>query len=146
MEEFLLALDQLLSIITAKDKHVIITSNFKIDLFRVEDYLGTSTFFDSMSTHNLLPNKTRPTRITDHSATLIDNIFTNARPNIVETKIITSDISDHLPVLTCLVRSYKNSSYEVHRTISEEGKKIFCILLNEANWDPVNNACNNKDA
>ena len=45
---------------------------------------------------------TKPTRITSHTATLIDNIFTNNSyiNNIDESinGIIFSDISDHLPI------------------------------------------------
>jgi hypothetical protein len=42
----------------------------------------------------------KPTRITSHTATLIDNIFTNNINNIDESinGIIFSDISDHLPI------------------------------------------------
>jgi hypothetical protein len=39
-----------------------------------------------------------PTRITAHSATLIDNIFTNHLTQNLFSGIIINDLSDHLPV------------------------------------------------
>jgi hypothetical protein len=43
---------------------------------------------------------TRPTRITEHTVTLIDNIFTNDLEQIEFSKngLIFTDISDHLPI------------------------------------------------
>ena len=45
----------------------------------------------------------RPTHITVHSATLIDNIFTNSLLPQLCSGIILNDLSDHLPVFvhTC---------------------------------------------
>ena len=51
--------------------------------------------------YNCLPTITKPTRITTHSSTHIDNIFMNAWPYIVDSHITVSDISDHyLPIIT----------------------------------------------
>ena len=45
-----------------------------------------------------------PTRIADHSATLIDNIFANCINNNISysSGILVADISDHLPYFLCL--------------------------------------------
>ena len=48
--------------------------------------------------NNLLPIITKPTRLTYHSATLIDYIYTNSTSKIVS-GIVMVDISDHLPVV-----------------------------------------------
>ena len=44
LEKFCLELDQLLSKIVRKEKHIIIMGDFNIDLLRVEDHCGTSFF------------------------------------------------------------------------------------------------------
>ena len=41
---------------------------------------------------------TRPTRVTDHSATIIDHIYTNQIHKMHSCGIITFDISDHLGI------------------------------------------------
>ena len=46
----------------------------------------------------LYPLIDKPTRITDHSATLIDNIFTNELDSKINSGLLISDISDHLPI------------------------------------------------
>ena len=52
---------------------------------------------------NMIPTITRPTRITNSTATLIDNIYTggNIQHNF-ESYLLLSDISDHLPTLLLL--------------------------------------------
>ena len=46
-----------------------------------------------------LPMITSPTRFAGRTATLIDNIFTNAPAQVTSAIILSADISDHLPVL-----------------------------------------------
>ena len=56
-------------------------------------------FIDLMYSDSLIPTITKPTRVTSHSATLIDNIFCN---NILNEQalsgILYTDISDHHPI------------------------------------------------
>jgi hypothetical protein len=47
-----------------------------------------------------IPLMTRPTRITSHTATLIDNIFTNQLSHCLKSGLLFTDISDHLPVFS----------------------------------------------
>jgi hypothetical protein len=56
-----------------------------------------------------LLKSTRPTRITQHTATLIDNIFTNDIETIKSSTnwLIFCDISDHLPIVH--IRNSKKS-------------------------------------
>ena len=52
---------------------------------------------------NLLPTITRPSRITSHSATLIDNIYVSEELHRnFESVILLNDMSDHLPLITML--------------------------------------------
>ena len=148
LEEFCVEMDLLMSKIEMKEKHIILMGDFNIDLLRVEDHSGTHSFFSNMTAHNLLPSILRPTRITEHSATLIDNIFTNAWPEIEEAKIVTSDISDHLPVFTSFnfnAQKYRNYETNERRLINEETKGLFNTSLSAINWTAVSEACFNGD-
>ena len=51
-----------------------------------------------------MPLVTKATRITDHTATLIDHIYTNVPQKITKAGICSADITDHLPVY-CTVRN-----------------------------------------
>ena len=60
-------------------------------------------FIETLSELKLYPTITRPTHITHHSATLIDNIFvTETLHRNFESTILIDDISDHLPTIAML--------------------------------------------
>ena len=50
-----------------------------------------------MVSHYLLPHILHPTRVTDHSATLIDNMFSNNVESDTVGRNILSQITDHFP-------------------------------------------------
>ena len=83
-----------------------------------------------MFSHSFLPLINRPTRIISHTASLIDNIFTNHFPNDYMTSgVIFSDISDHLPIFTFLGHSELHNSKPTiklrRRLINSKSKKKF---------------------
>ena len=55
-------------------------------------------FVNEMYSMSYYPLISKPTRITGHSATLIDNIFTNNMVNNTISGMLITDITDHLPV------------------------------------------------
>ena len=56
---------------------IIVTGDFNIDLLKIGDRWMFRDYREHFLSFDLLPTLTLPTRITDHSATLIDNIFYN---------------------------------------------------------------------
>ena len=58
-----------------KDKHLIVGMNHNLDLLKCNNHTATRKFLDMMLDNNMIPTIMRPTRITQQSATLIDNIF-----------------------------------------------------------------------
>jgi hypothetical protein len=93
-----------------KNTQVFIAGDFNIDLLNQNNNL-TSQFLNNMYSNNLVPFINLPTRITDHSATLIDNIFTNSR-KIIKSAILQCDISDHFPIFIAV-------NAETHKKPSE---------------------------
>ena len=67
------------------------------------------------SSHGLVQLVSRPTRITDSSATLIDQVYTNNVDNIKSCNILTVDLTDHLATHTKI--SFKTSG----GTLSKSG-------------------------
>ena len=59
----------------------------------------TGDYLDLMYSKGLVPVINRPTRVTDHSATLIDHIFTSCitASNFYQ-GILVTDITDHYPI------------------------------------------------
>ena len=63
-----------------------------------DQYSLTKEFFDSLSSHKLLPHIVQPKRIRNNSKTLIHDIYLNViTPNNNISGNITVTISDHLP-------------------------------------------------
>ena len=68
-----------------------------INLLNYNDHQPTNDFLDSLASNSFIPYILHPTRITNHSKTLIDNIFSNfISPDIISGNI-TATISEHLP-------------------------------------------------
>ena len=74
--------------------------DYNIDLLKHSAHNPTSEFLDLMFSNSFIPLIYKPTRVTLKTATIIDNIFTNAyeNENKYMTGILTTDISDHYPI------------------------------------------------
>ena len=97
--------------------------DFNIDL--LNNNSGSESFFNLMFLHGMYPRIDRPTRITDSSATLIDNIFTNVYITQLNSGVWVADIADHLPVYTILPymahpMALTNYIVTVHSTCTKE--------------------------
>lgn len=91
---------------------------------------------------SLYPVITRPTRITAHCATLIDNIFTNNLNTNITSGLFVNDITDHLPIfITFETRIYNKSRSKTAiknvRLRSDCSVNAFNQSLSEQNWDNV---------
>ena len=75
--------------------------NIIINILKQEPCDYANRFTEQLFTSSYFPLITKPTRITHHTATLIDKIFTNDTEKIDSSinGIIFSDISDHLPIV-----------------------------------------------
>ena len=77
---------------------VYMCGDFNVDLLRFDKHGATNDFIDQIYTLGLHPLITRPTRITSHSKTLIDNIFTSDLSSQIHSGLIINDMSGHLPI------------------------------------------------
>ena len=95
--------EPLLKNLNKENKEVILTGDFNVNLLNFGKKRGTHQFLEELFFHNnYTPQITLPTRITDRSATLIDNIFLNTQRHKQTSGNITTSISDHLPQFTIL--------------------------------------------
>ena len=58
-----------------KKPEMILGMDHNLDLLKSENHKGTHEFLDLMLQHQLYPSVTRPSRVTQMTATLINNIF-----------------------------------------------------------------------
>ena len=93
--EFNVYLHELLQNLGNDNKQIVLMGDFTIDMLKHDKNNDSATFLNSMYSKFLLPYITTPSRITSHSRTLTDNIFSNSVDNEISSGNITSTISDH---------------------------------------------------
>ena len=93
-------LAHILTQIKGKSKSVYLLGDYNINLLSYETHTETHEFMDMLCSFSFVPNITKPTRITTHSATLIDNILCNnmTSNNNIFAGLLYTDISEHFKV------------------------------------------------
>ena len=115
--------------------------DYNINLFNIDKHAASQDFADAMFSHSFFPTITKPTRVTDKSATLIDNIFYN---NYVQNSrslagILYTDISDHFPVYHIVYSDdapLVDNSFK-KRIYSMTNMERFSSIMNEKNCNSV---------
>ena len=113
--------------------------DFNINLLNYESHQLTEEFLNDLRLHCFQPYILQPTRITDHSATLIDNIYLNSIEHYPVSGNLIFDITDHLPNFLIINKMRKaiaklNRYRRDYSTFSEHD------LINEVesiNWEDV---------
>ena len=77
LSSFINYLTSTLQKVQKENKVLFIMGDFNINLFNYDSHTETNDFLNLMISHYLLPHILHPTRVTNHSATIIDNIFSN---------------------------------------------------------------------
>ena len=90
-------INQLLDKISKEQKQIFLLGDFNINLLNYNEHQPTNEFLDSLASNSIIPYTLQPTRITSHSKTLIDNIFSNVLSFEAISGNITATISDYLP-------------------------------------------------
>ena len=150
MNSFNELLSDVLMKIKSERKDSYLLGDYNVNLLNIDKHGPTQDFADLMYSNSLFPCITKPTRVTNKSATLIDNIFCNRlidNPNVLS-GILYTDISDHFPVFFI---DYKNSvnikpKFFKKRIFSQVNMTSFSTSVCEHNWDHVLNNNDPQDA
>ena len=100
-----------------------------------------SNFVDTFSSNFLSPLILLPTRISNSSSMLIDNIFCNVtfNSNIISSNF--TSVSDHLPQFTIIgdffANSPKSKSNIFKRNWKNFDQNLFISDFEDANWDEI---------
>ena len=90
-------LHNLLDKVSKEQKSVFLLGDFNVNLLNYNDHNPTNEFLDSLASNSFVPYILQPTRLTSHSKTLIDNIFSNIISPEAISGNLTSTTSNHLP-------------------------------------------------
>jgi len=91
--------DNVMYIAVHDNNMVYVLGDFNIDALRSDS--NSHQFLNLMKSHFLRPLINVPTRVTDNSCSLIDNIWTNDLTNSLS-GVITLDVTDHFPIFVSL--------------------------------------------
>lgn len=120
------------------NKLIVLASDSNIDLLKFDKHEPTDRLVNTMSEHGFAPVISRPTRITSHSATLIDHIFVNQVTAVTRSGIITTDLSDHLAPFTNILIVRKSAQIleenYISRQMSNENLLIFKNEIEKTDW------------
>ena len=79
-----------------ENKDIYLMGDFNLNLLNYDNDARVKNFVDLLNSCGLFSLITKPTRISQSSATLIDNIFVNSIHNDFDAGVLCSDISDHM--------------------------------------------------
>ena len=90
-------LNNILYKVSKEQTSVFLLGDFNINLLNYNNHNPTNEFLLSLASNSFVPYILQPTRLTSHSETLIDNIFSNIISPEAISGNFTSTVSDHLP-------------------------------------------------
>jgi hypothetical protein len=135
LQEFSSELDSIIKQLNTKKHEVIILGDMNIDFLKYSEHTNTEEYLDMLYLNNYIPLITKPTRITDHSSTLIDHIYSNTAIQNTVSGIALIDISDHLPVFCISGISANRVKKTIYlRDYSHFDETKYVDDMNSINW------------
>ncbi|XP_047120323.1 uncharacterized protein LOC124803185 [Schistocerca piceifrons] len=145
-EVFLKNSEEMLNIFSNENSTIILCGDFNINLL-VQSPVKNK-FLDILKCCNMFPHISAPTRTTDSSESLIDNIFSNVDTHEVAVTNVNIGLSDHNALtfnLTATPKEEENKK-EYKRFFSTENCNRFKNNLKNAVWSEVLAQTNTNDA
>lgn len=120
---------------------------------KIRNLSYTYRVIEQLFTSSYIPLVLGRTRITQHTATLIDNIFTNDIETIESSTngLIFCDISDHLPIVhirsskTCNEKTPK-TEFTYRRIVNNTNIQSFSNTIKNMSWENVLSKNNTLDS
>ena len=96
LDDFFLYINSTLTKLSKEKKDIYLAGDFNLDLMKYNTNTKSRDFNNIITSYGYLPLITQPTRISNTTSTLIDNIFTNAFTLDNESGNILIEFADHL--------------------------------------------------
>ena len=111
-------------------KHMTLHGDFNLNLLKHSSNQACQNIIDIASSYGFIQIVSRPTRITDHSATLIDHIYTNNLEDTISCNVLTTDLSDHLAIVTTIILIIRPPAVTApHLIIKIQLKQTYVVLM-----------------
>ena len=126
-----------------KNKIRYLVGDFNQDLIKYHTDTNYQNFIDNAASHGLVQLVSRPTRITDKSATLIDHVYTNNLDNRLSCNVLTLDLSDRLATHTRLLLKKTKTKHSTNFRNKRNDIYHDIRIFNEANNETFKNSVKN---
>ena len=139
VNNFINILESTLENIQYENKLCLFMGDVNIDLMKIETHAESENFINMLSSYFFQPQILQPTRITHHSATLIDNIFFNSLEHHIISGNIIYDLTDHLPNFV-IINNFSDLSPAVSiykRDYSHLDENNLIEEVNQINWHKI---------
>ena len=90
--EFNNHLNQMLEKVSKEQKQIFLLGDLNINLLNSNVHLSTNDFIGSLASNSIIPYILQPSRLTSHSKTTIDNIFSNILASVIISGNLTATI------------------------------------------------------
>ena len=120
-------------------EHVYIYGDFNLNILDLNKNKFISEYVESLFSHGFIQLITKPTRIAENSATLLDHILTNSTVREHDTFILCSKLSDHFPIIHLLnfEKTKQPKIISETRNFSPDNILRFKNALAGYNWNHV---------
>ena len=148
IEHFNEYIQRTLSNPSVANKHVFIMGDFNINLLNYDSHTPTCDFVSVLLSQHFLPYIIHPTRVSDHSPSIIDNIFSNICNLNTKSGNILTQVADHLPQFLVVRKAgiaNKTQSYYQH-DYSQFDQGKFLTGFNNLNFEYLNDNESNVSA
>ncbi len=130
------------------NKNYDISGDLNMDILKYNTLAIIKDFYQTFENHNIIPLINRPTRVTDNTASIIDNILSNNYNNS-KNYIICNSITDHFLIIkstqkTDISNNNVNNAYH-RRTFNTDNINNFSNKLLNENWTHIFNTENTID-
>ena len=122
---FIVELSHILTLLNRIKLPVYLCGDYNINLLKMHEKNSYEEFFETMLVHSYLPNITLPTRLTDTSNTLIDNVFANSAKFEAVSGILINNISDHQAIFTII--TIPRERVIIHTNISSNNQTTYTV-------------------
>ena len=110
LEQFKQTLSEILQKIDLQKRKCYIMGDFNVDLLKIEESWNSNDVLNCMFSSSFYPLISKPTRITSRSETLIDNTFVNSLVDNFTNGLLSTDLSDHLPIFQISISLTQNTT------------------------------------
>ena len=114
---------------------IYLCGDFNIDLLKINTKIHYNTFYNNLIAAGYLPRISLPTRVTNHSATLLDNIFSTEFGDN-DSGVIVNNISDHQMIYTysTLQERAASTSHKKHIEIETNNRQALELFITKLRY------------